>query len=158
MISHYEVSIAVPADAPRIAELSRDAIEEGLGWSWTPHRVARSVRDRTTNVVVARSGSSFAGFAIMKYGEDEAHLLLLAVHSAHRRRGVGTTMLAWLEATLRAAGIAMIRLEARARNTAALAFYRKHGFNQTGLLEGYYSDREDAVRLERDLRVGDDNT
>ena len=66
---------------------------------------------------------------------------------------VETTMLAWLEATLRAAGIAMIRLEARARNTAALAFYRKHGFNQTGLLEGYYSDREDAVRLERDLRV-----
>ena len=66
MISDYDISLAVPADARRVAELSRDSIEHGLEWSWTPRRVQKSVADASTNVVVAREGNRFVGFAIMK--------------------------------------------------------------------------------------------
>jgi ribosomal-protein-alanine N-acetyltransferase len=60
--------------------------------------------------------------------------------------------MAWLDATTRAAGIAVIRVEARASNTQARSFYRHHGFRETGIVSGYYEDVEDAVRMRRDLR------
>ena len=71
------IRFANRADALAIAEMSRDLIEKGLGWSWTKERVTRCLRHPDTNVVVAIRNADRAGFGIMKYGEDEAHLLLL---------------------------------------------------------------------------------
>ena len=151
MISDYKISLALPADVQRIAEMSRDFIEVGLGWRWTPTRVRKSLNNVATNVVVAREGRALAGFAIMKYGEREAHLLLLAVHTLHRRRGVGSALLAWLEVTVQESGIGAICLEARKRNTAARAFYLRNGYEEAGVLQGLYEGREDGVRLTKDL-------
>ena len=152
MIDQLDISLAVPSDAGSIAQLSRDSIEHGLSWRWTARRVARSIRDSETNVVVARRGSQFLGFAILKYDEDEAHLLLMAVVQSHRRRGVASAMLAWLEATIGAAGISSVQLEARSRNEEAIAFYRRHGFQDAGLYPGYYEGVEDARRLVKIMR------
>ena len=149
MIANYEVGLARPSDASRIALLSRAAIEYGLAWSWTPQRVLKSVRDAATNAIVARDGADLLGFAIMKYGESEAHLLLLAVGFACRRRGVASSLLAWLELTVRTAGLESIRVEVRAENRAARAFYRKHGFEQVRVLRGYYQRVDDAVVLSK---------
>jgi ribosomal-protein-alanine N-acetyltransferase len=152
VIEQYEISLAVAADAVAIAELSRDTIEKGLPWSWTARRVARSIRDRSTNVVVARHARGLLGFAIMKYEEEEAHLLLLAVQSTRRRKGIGTALLAWLEATVAVAGIGMMKLETRAANQEGRSFYRRHGFAEVGLHEGYYQGIEDAMQMAKDLR------
>ena len=67
------------------------SIERGLSWSWTPQRVLRSLRDIATNTIVAREPGIVAGFAIMKYREEDAHLLLMAVHSSRRRQGVAVS-------------------------------------------------------------------
>lgn len=152
MIEQYEISLAVAADAAAIAALSRDTIEHGLPWSWTARRVSRSIRDRATNVVVARHPRGLLGFAIMKYEEEEAHLLLLAVQPGERRRGIGSALLHWLEATVGVAGIGVMRLETRARNLDARLFYRRHGFEETGVQEGYYQGLEDALVMTRNLR------
>ena len=104
MIANCEITLARSSDAPLIAALSRDAIERGLNWSWTPQRVLRSMRDAATNTIVAREREMLAGFAIMKYREEDAHLLLMAVHSSRRRRGVASALLDWLEVTARVAG------------------------------------------------------
>jgi ribosomal protein S18 acetylase RimI-like enzyme len=154
MITQYDITLAVPSDAIAIAELSRDAIEHGLSWRWTTRRVARSIRDIATNAIVARQRSSFVGFAIMKYEETEAHLLLLAVPPAHRRRGVASAMLDWLEPTVRAAGITTVQLETRKRNQAAVEFYRHHGFEDAGIFPGYYEGVEDALRMVKDMSRG----
>jgi len=151
VISHHDITLATGADANAIALLSRESIEFGLGWSWRPQRVRRSIDDPQTNVIVAREAGRLTGFALMKYADAEAHLLLLAVHAAHRRRGVGGALLAWLEATLRVAGIGTVHLEARARNTAGRAFYRAHGFRETALVPGYYGGVEDSVRMQKRL-------
>ena len=39
MIDFLPLRLAVPGDAHEIAALSREAIESGLAWSWTPRRV-----------------------------------------------------------------------------------------------------------------------
>ena len=132
--------------------MSRDLIEKGLGWSWTPQRVLRHIRNRETNVIVACSGRSAVGFGIMRYLEEEAHLVLLAVETAHQRRGIGASLVRWLEAPAEAAGVARIRLEARAENIAARAFYQSLGYSTSEIVAGYYSGRESAIRLVKERR------
>ncbi len=150
----YDIRLAGASDAQPIASMSRDCIEAGLGWSWRPARVQRSISDAATNVVVCRDPQGLAGFAIMKYGEEEAHLLLLAVHASRRRRGIGSALLAWLEATARTAGLGVIRLEARCGNAAAGAFYRKLGYRPIARVPGWYCGIEDGVRFAKDLWEG----
>jgi [ribosomal protein S18]-alanine N-acetyltransferase len=142
----FEIELAVSVDAAQIAELSRVTIEQGLTWRWTPERVSTCLRDRSSNVIVARSDNRVVGFAIMKYGEDEASLLLFGVDAQFRRQRVGSELLEWLETTARTAGIRAIRLEARHDNQLASAFYRHHGFEEIGVVHGYYQGLEDAVR------------
>lgn len=143
--------LATRADAPGIAALSRDRIEHGLGWSWTAPRVLRSIADRSTNVVVAGNTERMPGFGIMKYHDDEAHLLLLAVRADAERRGIGSALVAWLEQAALIAGVGQVYLEARLTNRAARAFYAKRGYREIQTLPGYYQGREACVRLAKDL-------
>lgn len=151
MIGACEIRLAVPADAARIAEMSRDFIEYGLGWSWDAARVLRRLRNRATNVIVAESGADIVGFALMEYADVEAHLLLFGVEPIHRRRGIGSSLLAWLETTAATAGIELIFLEARVTNVAARGFYQARGYRELARMPRYYSGREDAVRIGKDL-------
>ena len=144
----------MPADAEAIAGLSRREIEYGLRWSWTTERVRRSIVDRETNVVVARDGNSISGFALMAYRLDDAHLLLLAVSPAHRRKGVASALMAWLEETLLLAGIARVQVEVRQSNGVARAFYAKLGFEPVNASRGYYQGVENAIHLVKELDFG----
>lgn len=151
MISQTEIRIADSGDVGHIAEMSRDMIEHGLGWRWTPERIQKNLHDKDTNVIVACDSQRLAGFSIMKYRHDEAHLFLLAVHGSYRRKGVGTALMAWLEQTALIAGIGVIYLEARMINREARSFYQKLGYREIRKIRGYYLGREDAVQLAKDL-------
>ncbi|HJU38600.1 MAG TPA: GNAT family N-acetyltransferase [Tahibacter sp.] len=151
----FAIELAQARDVPRIAAMSRDFIEHGLGWRWAPHAIQRALRDRATNVAVARGADGdVAGFGIMKYADTEAHLMLLGVVPGERRLGVGTALVQWLEATAATAGIELVWLETRAGNDAARAFYRRLGYRELARLPGYYRGREDALRLGKDLAAG----
>jgi ribosomal-protein-alanine N-acetyltransferase len=162
VLAPYAARMALPAqirfarrnDAPAIARMSRDLIEHGLGWSWTARRVLRSLGDRQTNVVVAPGpAGGVAGFGIMKYHDDEAHLLLLAVDPSWRRRGIGAALVEWLEASALVAGIGQVWLEARITNLSARAFYAHLGYREIRQVAGYYSGVEASVRMARDLWI-----
>jgi len=151
MIVLPSIRLATSRDAYAIAEMSRDQIERGLGWSWTAPRVLRAIRNASTNVAVAHDGDELVGFGIMEYGEFKAHLTLLAVHPGRRESGVGRQLLEWLEKCARTAGLDWIELEARADNPVALAFYGLQGYARTETVPGYYSGRVDALRLRKPL-------
>lgn len=144
--------LANGADARFIAELSRDRIEYGLGWSWQVPRVLRSIREPETSVVVAERGGTAVGFGIMNFRDETAHLSLLAVAASANRIGIGTALVGWLEHSARIAGIASLTLEARTRNEAARAFYAGLGYLETETLPGYYQGREACVRLVKHFR------
>jgi ribosomal protein S18 acetylase RimI-like enzyme len=107
-------------------------------------------------VVVARRerpGHSrrIAAFAIMHFGDDVAHLNLLAVAPAHRRQGLGRQLMDWLTATAIETGVFRINLELRTQNVQARAFYERLGFDQLNVVQGYYQGREAALRMSRRL-------
>jgi ribosomal-protein-alanine N-acetyltransferase len=131
--------------------MSRDLIEFGLGWSWTKSRVIREINSENSNVIVAIEKNKIIGFAVMQYLEKEARLNLFGVHLKHRRKGVGTRMIEWLEKTAIVSGVGVVYLEARTGNQAARNFYKYLGYKEIQQISGYYKGREDAVRIARDL-------
>lgn len=142
---------ARPSEAGEIAAMSRLHVEFGLSWRWTPARIRRQIRDKETMVLAARNHGTIVGFAIMRFGEHQAHLLLLAVRPDSRRNGIASTLMAWLEQSCRTAGIQAIRLEVRAANQGARLFYRQLGFRLIARVAGYYDGREAAVVMARPL-------
>jgi ribosomal protein S18 acetylase RimI-like enzyme len=166
------LALAHAGDAREIAEMSRDLIEQGLTWSWTPARVQHFISGAESSVVVARrprGGDApsharrndagrldtrcIAAFAIMHFGDDVAHLNLLAVAPEHRRQGLGRQLMDWLTATAIEAGVFRINLELRTQNDQARAFYESLGFASLGVVQGYYQGREAALRMSRRLAV-----
>ena len=142
------------SEARLIASLSRLHVEHGLRWRWTPARVRRQIDDPDCMVLIASLLGDVAGFAIMHFGDRDAHLLLLAVQPIHRRRGIGRALLEWLEKSCRTAGIEAIRLEVRAGNHSAIAFYRACGFRHFARLGGYYDRQEAALAMDKSLIAG----
>jgi ribosomal-protein-alanine N-acetyltransferase len=151
MAEETDFRLAFVVDAPELAAMSRDLVEIGLGWSWVPSRIARHVRSEESVVLVAQRRAQIAGFAIMRFGVEQGHLDLLAVRPKYRRAGLGRKMVVWLEESALTAGVSVIYLEVRAGNDAALAFYEALGYRRIKRVPGYYSGREAAICMARDL-------
>lgn len=152
-MSELELRYALAAlgDAPGIAAMSRDLIETGVGWSWRPARVAHAVRDPETVVVKALADGRAAGFAIMGFAAEEAHLELLAVGTRYQRQGVGRGLVEWLEHSALAAGVGIVRLEVRETRRGERRFYERLGYRSIAVTPRYYAGRESAVRMAKDL-------
>ena len=144
------IRLAHDADAQPIAVMSRCLIEVGLrGWSWDPARVVRALRSRSMCVAVAEIKARNAGFAIAEFGDTRMHLSLLAVATAHQRKGVGRALVSWLEQSALTAGIGEIQLELRANNPGAQFFYQALGFEFVRAVPGYYRGEETAFRMRK---------
>lgn len=151
MITKDEIRLALRGEAFDIAAMSRDYIESGLGWSWTPRRVLDEIRSPKSNVIVTAHRDAVIGFAVMVYREEEARLNLFGVHPQHRRKGVGTRMVRWLEETALVNGSGILYLETRSSNHTARDFYRCLGFREIQRIPGFYARKESAVRMGKDL-------
>jgi len=151
IICSETIQLADIEDALCIAEMSRDLIETGLGWSWTPSRVLKAIKEKGSNVIVTREGNQIIGFAVMRYLEAEAHLDLFCVLPYHRRKGVGTRMIKWLEETVLCNGTGVVYLETRLSSKEAREFYISLGYEVIQHIPAYYRGTESAVRLAHDL-------
>jgi ribosomal-protein-alanine N-acetyltransferase len=147
------LDLARLTDSREIAEMSRDLIEQDLPWSWTPARVQRSIAGKECSAVVARRERRIAAFGIMHFGDQVAHLNLLAVAADHRRQGLGRRLMDWLALTAIEAGVFRIDLELRTGNAAARVFYQTLGFTALDVVPGYYQGREAALRMTRRLAL-----
>ena len=108
-----------PARAPEarpLADMSRRLIETGLGWRYTPARMAMLIDHPQTVVLIAHDAAHIQGFAVMRFGDEHAHLLLLCVQPAQRQQGIGRRLMDWLLESGRVAGIESVELELRADN------------------------------------------
>ena len=148
----YRFEPARYADAAQLARMSFELVEAGLAPAWGSDRIRAHVRHPESMVLVARNAALIAGFAIMRYGDSQAHLNLLAVAPPHRRHGVGRRLVTWLEESALTAGTFLIGLEVRAGNSGARAFYAGLGYRELTRIPGYYQGLEAAIRMQRDVR------
>jgi ribosomal-protein-alanine N-acetyltransferase len=151
MPTALQMGLARLVDAKSIALISRSFIESGLTWSWTPERVAKHIRCPDTVVLTAREQNRLVGFAIMYFGDDNAHLNLLGVRPNYQRRGIGRNLVTWLEQSARVAGITAVHLEVRVSNKAARRFYRSLSYWEVVAIPNYYQRKESAVLMMHNL-------
>lgn len=140
------------SDATEIGVMSKNEIEYGLGWKYTPEKIGKLIGDSSRNVVVARIGFGLAGFGTMTYYEDQANLDLLAVKRSFRRMRIGTQIVRWLEKVALTAGVFNLFVQVRARNTGAIEFYESLGFLVLEEQKGYYMGLEAGVIMAKALR------
>ena len=97
-------------------------------------------------------GDELLGFIISRLAADEAEILTIAVHSKRRGLGIaGKLMNANME-RLRIAGARSWFLEVEAQNAAALALYRRFGFDRVGERKSYYRKPDGDASLAYILR------
>jgi len=77
----------------------------------------------------------------------DGHLISLAVHPEHRKKGIGRRL---LERALKSLRSRKVWAEVRRSNQGAQIFYLKMGFQMTGTVPNYYGN-EDALIMERAL-------
>lgn len=140
------------SEAPTLALMSRDLVEPGLGWHYRADRIRQLIDDVNGVALAACDGERVAGFAIMSFGDEHAHLVLLAVRATHQRQGIARRMTEWLLESAATAGIASVKVELRSDNAPAYALYQGLGFAEMLRAPGYYRGRETAIFMMRMLR------
>ncbi len=116
---------------------------------WTVVALAQElVPSRLRSPLIAEVNGGVAGYLMAWRTPDQLHILNVAVDPHYRRKGIGAMMLRSAMADARRGGMREVTLEVRRSNTAALAMYRAHGFQEAGVREAYYPDTgEDALVL-----------
>ncbi|HTI46860.1 MAG TPA: GNAT family N-acetyltransferase [Casimicrobiaceae bacterium] len=147
------IDFARPSDAQALSVMSRDLIEAGLGWVYRTERFSRLITNDDTVALVARANDRPVAFAVMEFGDERAHLVVLAVSPRYQRMGIARRLVLWQLKSALVAGVTSVHVELRADNEAAFAFYRALGFTETLRVPGYYRGRETAIRMIRMLRI-----
>ena len=78
----------------------------------------------------------------------EGHIFNVAVRRVFRRSGVARLLVDKVVNDCREGGGAVIFLEVRHSNKAAIALYRQLGFVETGRRRSYYENVDDAILME----------
>ena len=114
------------------------------------HFISQLAEANPETFLVAITDDALVGYAVVDRWSGHNHLISIAVHPNNRRGGIARRLLAALEERLEKGRL--FRLEVRKSNLPAIELYRGQGFQETGVIEAYYSDGEDAVVMERNLR------
>ena len=103
----------------------------------------------TASFLVLHCAPRILGDAIVAFrrGSRVARLYSLAVHSDLAGRGYGRRLLSACEAVARERERAVLRLEVREDNSAAIRLYETAGFERFGHYQDYYEDGAAALRF-----------
>jgi [ribosomal protein S18]-alanine N-acetyltransferase len=153
----FEILAMDASDCRRVAEVHAERFSR----PWNDGEFDSLLTQENVFGYVARQrntvfGKPVAGFVLAREVAGEAEILTIAVGTKYGRFGLGwRLMLAALHEANRRGGEAIF-LEVDDTNAAALALYRKMGFQKVGERPAYYSDpkigKTSALVMRRDLR------
>ncbi len=134
------------------------AIEASVqAFPWTVGNFSDGLKAGYSGWVAHRHGR-IIGFSMTLFAPDLAHLLVIAVAPDAQGEGVGTALIRHCEKEALARKLPAVLLEVRPSNTRALAFYRRHGFEQIAIRKDYYpaggGRSEDACVMRKMLTTG----
>lgn len=132
-------------DMLEVLEIENSCFE----FPWSEDDFIRCLRQRNCIGMVADCDDKVVGFMIYELHKTRLHILNFAVHSEHRRLGVGQRMVDKLSAKLSSGRRSRIVLEVRETNLDAQLFFRKQGFRAVSVLRDFYEDTtEDAYLMQ----------
>jgi ribosomal-protein-alanine N-acetyltransferase len=92
------------------------------------------------------------GYCGFWLGEQEAHIVTLAICQEKRRNGLGTMLVTRMLEQAKPLGATRVVLEVRVSNDPAIRLYEKCGFSRGTIHHKYYGDNdEDALTMLRNI-------
>ena len=104
--------------------------------------------------VVDTADGYLAGYLFACWQLDELHVLKVATHPLHQRKGIATMLLAEARSEAEHASARALVLEVRPSNRGAFRLYRQLGYDVIARRPRYYANGEDALLM--CLRLGSD--
>jgi ribosomal-protein-alanine N-acetyltransferase len=144
----------VPMHADDLAEVV--AIENDVyPYPWSRGNFLDSLYSGYETWILRDAHGALAGYFLVMFAVDEAHLLNITVRRGLHGKGLGRLQLDKASALSRERGMQSMLLEVRPSNLRALAIYKRYGFVEIGVRKGYYpaadDKREDAIVMRFEL-------
>lgn len=157
-VARFHLRAGESGDLDQVMAVMDAAFGAEFGEAWTRSQLTGilPMAGVALTVAVVDPGGGAAGFSLDRSVADEAELLLIAVHPACRRQGIGARLVDYFIDRAQAAGLAKVHLEVRDGNPAA-TMYRGLGFEPVGRRPNYYQGqdgaRHDAITFSRNVPV-----
>jgi len=99
--------------------------------------------------LVCRIDNVIVGFIIFSVIKKEIHLLNIAVHTEHQKKGIGSLLMETMLKQASVMGVSKVYLEVRSKNEKAILFYKKYNFIKDAVRVNYYTGKnsDDAVLM-----------
>ena len=99
--------------------------------------------------LVCRIDNVIVGFIIFSVINKEMHLLNIAVHTEHQKKGIGSLLMDTMLKQASVMGVLKVYLEVRSKNEKAILFYKKYNFIKDAVRVNYYTgeNSDDAVLM-----------
>lgn len=135
--------------------------EEGFARPWSDEEFESLLRQDTVfGFAVVEEGvpsGQPCGFVLARHAAGEAEILTIVVPRKLRGRGLGHKLMDSVLRHLHAERVESLFLEVDETNTAALALYKRLGFQEVGCRPAYYanpgSPRTNALVMRRDRQI-----
>lgn len=132
-------------DLPKVFSLAVETLKE----DYSPQFLVDLYSYWPDGFIVIEERGEIIGFvAGILMSRKYARILMLGVRPDVRRRGYGTMLCRHFLRNCVLRGIRIVTLEVRASNLAAIALYSKMGFNRLNVIDHYYTDGEDAFKMQ----------
>ncbi len=155
--ARLEIRRMRPDDLEEVMVIERAAFRH----PWSPELFRRELEHDWSSILVAvepltsapHGGERIIGFLIFWLVHDEVHVLNVAVVPEYRRKGIARMLMSETERRAMQAGAALMTLEVRRSNEAALELYREFEYRAVGVRPNYYVDEgEDAIVMVKELK------
>lgn len=130
-----ETRLTCPQDAPRLAELHKQSFADA---PWSLAQIEGSLALPSNQALVVEKEGKIFGFILYQHVTNEAEVLTFCVGPDARRQGIGNRLFSEMLARLRQQNIHRLFLEVASDNSAALALYKNHGLQISGVRHDYY--------------------
>ena len=147
-----------PDDLEEVMVIERAAFKH----PWSPELFRRELEHDWSTILIAvepltsasgKGTERIVAFLIYWLVHDEVHILNVAVAPEQRRKGIARMLMAETERRAYQAGAALMTLEVRRSNQAALDLYREFDYRAVGVRPNYYVDEgEDAIVMVKELK------
>lgn len=115
---------------------------------WSKAAIEKEMDNPVATYFVAEQDQEIIGYSGLWLMADEAEVINIAVSPKYQGKGVGSQLLEALLSMAKSLNTIQVFLEVRVSNEAALALYKKHGFNELGRRKNYYHEpTEDAINM-----------
>ena len=138
-----------PADFEELYQIDQQSFEPAIAYS---RRQLREYLDiEGAECIVAESGGKIAGFIVTAHERGVGNVVTIDVQPAYRHQSMGTLLLAEAERRLAVNGVTSIEIETATDNVSAIAFWKKHGYRNRGVIRNYYPNGRDAFSMTKTL-------